>query len=149
MHKAQFSKTMGVWGHAPSGNFLDFNSLKDIRCSIHLGWSFATWNVFSLFKKYTYNVLWKIWPLSVKWWKLVWIHACCLRHVNVDLWQVKIELWWLSWQVKLASVVLWDCLNLSVSLVNDNFQTQTISKLKTARCSSDMIINILLFWKNE
>ena len=35
-----------------------------------LGWSLATWKVFSLFKIY---LLCKIWPISVKLWKAVWI----------------------------------------------------------------------------
>ena len=52
---------------------------------------------------------------------------------NFHLGQVKKEVWLPSGQVKLASVHAPVSLSESVSLVNDNFQTETISKLKTAR----------------
>ena len=52
---------------------------------------------------------------------------------NFHLGQVKKEVWLPSGQVKLASVHAPVSLSESVSLVNYNFQTETISKLKTAR----------------
>ena len=46
---------------------------------IHLRWSLATWKAFYSSELY---LLWKIWPISVKRWKPVWIHAC--------LWPIKL-----------------------------------------------------------
>ena len=57
----------------------------------------------------------------------------CPGQVNFALVQVKIEVWWPSRQVKLASVASLVGLSASVSLINDNFQSETIFKLKTAR----------------
>jgi len=55
----------------------------------------------------------------------------CLGQVNCALEQVKREVLWPDGQVKLTSVVLWICLNENVSLINDNFQSEAISELKT------------------
>jgi len=55
----------------------------------------------------------------------------CLGQVNCVLEQVKREVLWPDGQVKLTSVVLWICLNENVSLINDNFQSEAISELKT------------------
>ena len=76
----------GVRGYASPGAFLDFNSLKSpflgfsshsdriLASSIHLGWSPSTWKVFFyLLKIFRF---WKIWPISVKPRKPVWIRAC-------------------------------------------------------------------------
>jgi len=73
----------------------------------------------------------------------------CMGQVNFDLGQIKIEVWSPSHalsfpdRTRLAQtlgtrlVAQWVfnhvTLSESVSLVNDNFQTETISKLKTAR----------------
>ena len=54
-----------------------------------------------------------------------------MGHENFDLGEVKIEVWLPSGQ--LASVHGPVSLSESVSLVNYNFRTETISKLKTAR----------------
>ena len=52
--KAQASR--GVRGHAPPGNALDFNHLSPLSC--------------------VSESFWKLWPISVKRWKPVWIRAC-------------------------------------------------------------------------
>lgn len=53
--------------------------------------------------------------------------SSCPGQVNFDPWQVKIEVWWPSGQMKLGLMVPY--LSASVSLVNDNSQTEIISKL--------------------
>ena len=73
-------------GHGPQGNFLDFNSPKVpfpgflshsdrifTDCPNH----YPDFDLESLkfFTKHIF-ILWKIWPISVKRCKLVWIHAC-------------------------------------------------------------------------
>ena len=73
----------------------------------------------------------------------------CMGQVNFDLWQIKIEVWLPSHTISFPDrtrvvqtlgmrlVAQWATDNVtlseSVCLVNDNFQTETISKLKTAR----------------
>ena len=76
-------------------------------------------------------------------------HVRCMGQVNFDLRQIKIEVWLSSHTISFPDrtgvaqtlgtrlVTQWAIdhvtLSESVSLVNDNFQTETISKLKTAR----------------
>ena len=73
----------------------------------------------------------------------------CMGQVNFDLGQMNIEVWSPSHVISFPGrtrvvqtlgtrlVALWAIdhvtLSESVSLANDNFQTETISKLKTAR----------------
>ena len=79
----------GGGGMLPPGNFLDFNSLM----SHFLGFSvtqtgncpncFWDFNLeFSFIKKI--YLLWKIWPISIKQWKPVWICCCGWREA---LWE--------------------------------------------------------------
>ena len=83
----------GARGHAPPGIFLDTSSLKfafpgfwfigagkgikfpEIGKRKHLSRPFSRFQLgkFLLLK---ISLLWKIWPISVKRWKPVWIRAC-------------------------------------------------------------------------
>ena len=64
---------------------------------------------------------------------------------NFDLGQVKIEVWWPSGQLSEISLSSPLSLSASVTLVNDNFQTGTISKLKTARRVTQLVENMNQF----
>ena len=71
----------GVWGMLPQKFFLDFNSQKsfesfrqDIYCLPKLYDRFQRGKFFGLIKNI---LLRKIWPISIKQWKSVWIHAWC------------------------------------------------------------------------
>ena len=80
----QFPNSREVWEHAPLGNFLDFNSPKSpflgfcqsLRQDTY--WLSKPLSRIQLgkFKVFYLYLLWKIWPISVKRWKLVCIHAC-------------------------------------------------------------------------
>ena len=89
--KAQASRGRG--GMTLVINFFVFNFLKSpflglelslseriLASSILLEWSLATWKVFSLI-----YLLWKIWPISVKRWKPMWIRAWTETWVSVKL----------------------------------------------------------------
>ena len=64
---------------------------------------------------------------------------------NFDLGQVQIEVWWPSGQLSEISLSSPLSLSASVTLVNDNFQTGTISKLKTARQVTQLVENMNQF----
>ena len=64
---------------------------------------------------------------------------------NFDLGQVQIEVWWPSGQLSEISLSSPLSLSASVILVNDNFQTGTISKLKTARRVTQLVENMSQF----
>ena len=52
--------------------FSSDKALQIGRSWFHL--SISTWSV--LYNKQIFHVLWKLWPISVKWWKPVWIRTC-------------------------------------------------------------------------
>ena len=64
---------------------------------------------------------------------------------NFDLGQVQIEVWWPSGQLSEISLSSPLSLSASVILVNDNFHTGTISKLKTARWVTQLVENMNQF----
>ena len=83
----QAPRLLVVWGHAPIGIFLDFNSLisplswlsKSFREDVglfHSPWMKHLSNLFSRFQLFKTYLLWKIWPISIKQRKLVWIGTC-------------------------------------------------------------------------
>ena len=86
----------------------------------------------------------KVWPLAFKA-KQENTQAQLPGQENFDLGQVKIEVWWPSGQLSEISLSSPLSLSASVTLVNDNFQTGTISKLKTARRVTQLVENMNQF----
>ena len=66
----------GVWGMLPQKIFLGFQ-LPKVFWVIQTGYLLSAKTVWQISTWKKKILLWKIWPISIKQWKWVWIHAWC------------------------------------------------------------------------
>ena len=92
----RFPTSRKVWGHAPLGNSLHFNSPNSpflgfwlIRTLFYrLSKPFSRFQLgkFKVFNQKYIILLWKIWPIDLKQWKPVWIITWNVLFVTEIIW---------------------------------------------------------------